>query len=432
MDGQRLRVSDLPPYQTRTWQRAVRPSSMTAPASARADTASEALRNLRLSQRVSPALPPYASVNTRRPALNDMPAEIIDLIARQLPVYDMVSLGRVDRQTRANLVDLTESAHLLARASRALTSQEVREVLKAIRGMERCSLRGQPLAKLAWQLPALPQEDWLFAYLQIRHAASEVPANARGPVIQALAAQICRLSLNERFGEALRIVDEIERLPVPEAALALAQIPGNLMDVAPAQQVCAFNVVLQATKRLPPQMRSKPLMALVRQYSKLPNQNRWDALCALLCDLPAVAPADRAFMLERLANGLDHFKGAELSVAYHVLCGAILELPRHQRWRALSHLIRQVNWLPKNERLKQFVLLIEYSSALPIEACSSAFYELAVELSRLPSHKFRVAYVCLTQAVSILPPKLALMPMMVLMYHSTGLIPMVADDFLFQ
>lgn len=433
MDGQRSRISGSTPNQSHTWLRATRPTSMPAAAgAAHAVTMSWALERLSRSRPAYPAEAPSVSASPDTPTLIHLPVEILDVIAQQLPVYDVVSLAQVDRQTRARLTDHTESAYLLARASRVFTSQRVREVLRDIRGMQRSGLRGRPLAELARQLPALPREEWLFAFLQVRRAASDVPVNMRGPVIHALAAQICRLPLNERLDEARRAIAEAARLPAQVAARVLAQIPGNLVDVPPTQQASSFNAVLQATTRLPPEVRGEPVVALVRQYWKLPHNKRWDALCALVCEIPTVAPADRAFVLERLANGLDHYEGAELSVAYGVLCEAIVRLPRHERWRAMNHLIRQVNCLPKNERLKQFIALVEHCGTLPMQARSCAFYELAIELGRFPARAFGLAYACLAQAIAILPPKLALMPMLVLMHHSGELPVFAADDTAFQ
>lgn len=154
------------------------------------------------------------------PSLDDLPEEIIQRIASNLPEAGIERLSQVNQRLQGALAQETQASRLVARSRSATQLREFQALLstpradvEVIQGV-RMSLRERPLTTLSRRIPALPDRDWPTAIGLINGVARQLPAAGQERVADAIQ-RMLEVQGALAFG---RVLDAVARLSLDACA----------------------------------------------------------------------------------------------------------------------------------------------------------------------------------------------------------------------
>lgn len=351
----------------------------------------------------------------------DLPCEIVDQIVHHLPPRDVVSLACADNPTHMKLHDWLAFLHVSVRAEQARAFNEVRTVVREIRGLKRADLRGQPLAAIARKLEDFPCTHWLFAFMAVRNAAKEVPARERVATVQALAQQIGRLMPPERSDEMRRVAQETRQFSSEGAAQVLAALGQTIVKLEVAQRRVMLEHLLGAVVALPVVHRPIPLTELVGAFHSLPRVDRAPTFRQLVSEIGQLQARHRARPLEGLIAWTEGFSAKTSSAAYQQMVRIVRDLPPGDIARPMIRLIRIAPRLGGDDCLQRYQELVDASSALSPMDRAATLQELVIQVRAFPASARRPAFECVAKAVQSAPESCTNTTMIILMSQARDL-----------
>lgn len=308
-------------------------------------------------------------------SLDDLPPELLSMIAEHLPGEDVGRLRQANHRLHAAFIQEAQAIRLVRQAQHATLLTEFQALLgepdegmAVIRGL-RMSLQERPLVTLISRIRVLPDSGRLTAFKRIRDAvtAARFPMERRAASLAELAQQIEYLHAGDRLTAFNLIHAAVTAATFPMAcrALPLAELARQIRDLHSGDRSTAFNLIHDAVTAVafPLARRAVALARLAWRIPDLSAPDRQSAYGRILSAVTGLARQNRGAVLEALASAIIHLPQQTRRSALDATLAAIAELDLPDSGAPLDALALSLSFLltsDPSEALRRFVAEIEW------------------------------------------------------------------------